>query len=85
LLSVDEDDGDVLPVLLGEPGVVEDRELLDLGPRVGGNSPDDHAGVVAQVAAGLADQRDPSHGVQRRTARTTVAEDAPVMDAPSLQ
>ena len=68
--AVDEEDRNLLPVLLGEGGVVEDRALLEGDAVAGAGRFDDGPGVIAQMAVGLADERH-DHGVNlRRRARS---------------
>src|SRR6478672_1484758 len=58
LAAVHERDRDLLGVLRHELLVLEHRPLLPADTQVVGHPRDDLAGVVAQVAAGLADQGD---------------------------
>src|SRR4051794_36722350 len=67
LLAVDEDDRDQLGVLLAQAVVVQDRQLLPARAGVRRDAFDHDPGVVAQMAAGLADQGDPSHEGKPRT------------------
>src|SRR5215207_719857 len=58
-LPVHQGDRDLLPVALVQVRVVQDAALLEALPQLGGHPGDDLAGVVAEVAAGLADQQHP--------------------------
>ncbi len=57
--AVNEDDRDLLPVLVMEPWVIENRSFLPADAQLAAHRGDLHSGFMAQVAVRFPDDRDP--------------------------